>query len=236
LRTLLRIVIAILLGVLALGISGGLAMMAQTGGLISSDRLPPGVLMQIGILLVSLLLISALAHGRFDAYGFRQITKSQLRTSFLWASAVAIIMAALEVLYLKHFPPSGSHPGVPDSLLQTILGIVILASVSEEVLYRGLIQSFLAPLRASGRTLLRVRLTLPVMVSGIFFGLAHLMLLTMGTDPTLVAWIVVSATVLGIVAGYLREQTGSLIPAIMVHMLFNAYNIITARLLHLGID
>jgi membrane protease YdiL (CAAX protease family) len=60
---------------------------------------------------------------------------------------------------------------------------------------------------------------MPVVVSGLFFGAMHLTLIRLigpGAIP-----IVLAATYLGLVAAYYREKTGSLLPAYILHVLFN---------------
>ena len=54
----------------------------------------------------------------------------------------------------------------------------------------------------------------------VLFGLAHLCLI--GRMPgAMLPVIVLSTTLLGFIAGYFREKTGSLIPAIAAHITFN---------------
>jgi membrane protease YdiL (CAAX protease family) len=106
--------------------------------------------------------------------------------------------------------------------LQQVALVWIYASVAEEVLTRGLVQSFLKPVAYRGLTLRRLRLSLPVLVSALFFGAMHLMLLTLGIPLAGVLLIVTFACAVGLVAGYYREQTGSLAPAILTHGFANA--------------
>jgi membrane protease YdiL (CAAX protease family) len=61
----------------------------------------------------------------------------------------------------------------------------------------------------------------PVLVGALFFALMHIAMVTLGVDLVSVAATVISAFVVGIIAGYYCEKTGSLAPAILVHMLFN---------------
>jgi membrane protease YdiL (CAAX protease family) len=57
---------------------------------------------------------------------------------------------------------------------------------------------------------------LPVLFSGLYFGLMHVVAINKLGPP-----VIVLTTLLGLVAGYYREKTGSLIPAIIIHALFN---------------
>ena len=49
----------------------------------------------------------------------------------------------------------------------------------------------------------------------------HLALFNMGVDKFTVFDIVIFGTILGVIAGYYREKTNSLVPAIIVHLCFN---------------
>ena len=106
--------------------------------------------------------------------------------------------------------------GVP----RFVLSVVLLASICEEVFARGLVLGFLAPLKRYSLAVLRWRLSAPVLISALGFGLGHLCLLG-SMDSRMVVLIVVNAAVLGLLAGYHREKTGSILPAIAVHMAFN---------------
>jgi membrane protease YdiL (CAAX protease family) len=105
-------------------------------------------------------------------------------------------------------------------LIRAILSVWVLASICEEVFCRGLLQGFLDPLRGYGLTVFRWHISVPVIVCALGFGLGHLILLGRMASP-MVAFIVVSGSILGLLAGYYRETTGSIIPAIAVHMTFN---------------
>lgn len=106
------------------------------------------------------------------------------------------------------------------SRVQEILFVWVYASVSEEVLARGLLQSLLRPLArvrlpiGGGR-----HLSFPVVLSAAFFGCMHVVL--SDVLGSAVVAVIVLTTLLGLVAGYYRERTGGLVPAIIVHSLFN---------------
>jgi membrane protease YdiL (CAAX protease family) len=59
-------------------------------------------------------------------------------------------------------------------------------------------------------------LSLPVIFGGLYFGMMHIVAIKrMGP------LVILFTTLLGLVAGYYREKTKSLIPAIIIHALFN---------------
>ena len=102
---------------------------------------------------------------------------------------------------------------------QTILFIWIYASTCEEIFVRGLLQGYLAPLERHKITLVGKQISAPVPLCAIFFGAMHVVLWPRIGPQAIVPMIL--ATGLGLVAGYYREKTGSLLPAIFVHALFN---------------
>ena len=62
-------------------------------------------------------------------------------------------------------------------------------------------------------------LSAPVLFGGLFFGAMHVVLWTKMGPLAIVPMIL--ATGLGVVTGYYREKTGSLIPGVLIHGLFN---------------
>jgi CAAX protease family protein len=96
-----------------------------------------------------------------------------------------------------------------------ILGVAVLAPVTEELLYRGVLL----------RGLMR-RLDAPraVFLSALIFGLVHAV-----GDPSIGTLIAIpSIMILGVVSGYQAARTGDLSRSILLHMGFNA---LTAALL-----
>ena len=110
-------------------------------------------------------------------------------------------------------------PGV-GSFAKILVSVWLLASTAEEMLFRGLLLGALSPLSRRAWTVGRCRISLPVAIAAVLFGLVHLGLMRVMAVP-MVVLIVVMATVAGLVAGYYREKTGSLVPAIAAHFTFN---------------
>lgn len=218
-----RLILAVMLWMLVLGVStipvgAGAARSLRA----VSSWLSTGTVIQATMLVASLMLIAGLSRGRLSRYGFRMATPAQIRRAFVCGTIAAVVVHVVLAVLSNLFPSSGGHPTVAgSSFVQIVITVWVIASTCEEVLHRGLIQSFLEPLRDYGMTILGVRLSLPLVTAAILFGAMHIMLLTTGADGLLVGGVVGSAIVLGLVAGYYRERTGSLLPAILVHMLFN---------------
>jgi len=195
----------------------------------SSAWIGPGTVTQICFLLFSLALIRVLGKGRFGDYGFRGAPARAIGRAVLIALVVSVIVMFLSMVLMGivYGPsgPSGSGD-MPGGLFYTIITVWIVASTCEEIFYRGFLQGFLRPLKVYGFRFLRWRVSLPVLVAAAAFGLGHLCLLSMMPGP-MVGTIVVSCFVCGLIAGGFVEITGSILPAIAVHMMFN----ITGRML-----
>lgn len=225
-----RIIVAVVLGILVLGVSSSVAIVISKRfpGLERSLPMGEGFLVQVGILFLSVLLIVAISKGQFSRYGFRIGDNIQLPR---------IVILGLAVGFASSLAGLAAPGGIPqpayNSFFDLIIGVWILASIAEEVLTRGLIQGFLSPLTGLGFSIGRLRISLPVLISAIFFGLMHLGLLSTGANLIAVTILVIFAFILGIVAGYYREKSESLIPAIIVHMCGNAGGWLAEALLNI---
>ena len=151
-----------------------------------------------------------------DHLNYSRFTKHAVLLAI--AGLFTLIIFNIINMVITRTPPVG----FPDEkLLSRILFIWIWSSVVEEILVRGLFQSWLGDLR---RTVFRFRkadISLAVLLSGLVFAAMHLSLLFQGMSAMFVAGIFVHTLLLGLLAGYLREKTGSLYPAIYVHIIFN---------------
>lgn len=183
--------------------------------------LTTGDVIQFTFFWASLALMMALSRGRVSMYGLRGTGPREIRRVLVVAGSVAVVIGLLSAVgSLAGAGGAGGPSSAVRGFLKLVVSVWIVASVSEELLFRGLIQSFLEPLRRHGFGFLGRRVSLPVTIAAIGFGLVHLGLLTMAPPP-MVAAVVVSATVLGFIAGYYREKTGSIVPAILAHFVFN---------------
>lgn len=111
---------------------------------------------------------------------------------------------------------------------QTFVFVFLYASVAEEFLFRGFLQNVLKPLKEKHITVLRRKISYPVLISGAMFGLAHLILLTSGQDAWFILRIVLFTSTLGIFAGYYQEKYNNHIYAIITHMSGNFLALVSA--------
>ncbi len=169
------------------------------------------------MLVFSLVVMLIVSKGKLTRYGFRITKDLRLWKVVLWGAGIGII-STLTLIILP-----GEESQLPEgfSFLQVVIFIWIWASICEEVLMRGLIQTSLGALSKYGFVVFKTRISLPVLITAILFGLVHTAQSFMGGDTVQVIAIVAFAFILGLVAGYYREKTESLIPAILVHMFAN---------------
>jgi membrane protease YdiL (CAAX protease family) len=183
-------------------------------------RVPPGSFfpptfvthsLMLALSVAAMLLISK---GRLDLYGFTKGAYEFSPRIFLWVLPMAVLSTVQAVA--SHGQGTGGPPGF--TKLQVIVFVWVYASICEETLVRGLLQTLLSGNAQVGAAAPR-RLSMPVLVSGLFFGSMHIVLVkSMG--PAAVP-VILLAVFLGLVAARYREKTGSLLPAIIVHALFN---------------
>lgn len=99
-----------------------------------------------------------------------------------------------------------------------IISAVLIAPVLEEVIFRGLMQSVLVEWFGQS-----MRWGV-VLVTATVFALVHVG----SVPPAAMAQVIFGLLVFGVILGWLYERTGSLWPSIIVHIGFNALNVIVA--------
>lgn len=216
---LIKILIAILLGVFVLMFASVIQMIISNETIIT-ENFPPlkKTAIHLGMLISSILIILILTKGKLNEYGFNW----NFNFPFMKIVFISLAFGFLSSVIGNLFINSTSKTATMDfTLIEQILYIWLFASISEEVFTRGLIQGFLSSLKHIGFKFLNYYLSLPVIIGAIFFGAMHLALLSLGVNILNVITIVVLSIVLGLIAGYQKEKTNSLVPAIIVHMCFN---------------
>ena len=164
--------------------------------------------------ILSLVVIGLLSRGNLASYGLTQGDFRLTGGIFLWVIPTAILSTLGFIVSRSGVEIKG---GLGYSPLQTVIFVWIYASISEEIFTRGLLQSYLSPLSPYGINLSqKLRLSLPVIFSGLYFGMMHIVAVKRMGPP-----LILFTTLLGLVVGYYREKTKSLIPAIIIHALFN---------------
>jgi membrane protease YdiL (CAAX protease family) len=173
---------------------------------------------QFGLMLGVLLLI---------AKGLPKRELFALRRPPSWGRAVGLAVLALVAIYLGSlaytgflsllgdFDPTEEQGLVPDEwdssraapFIAFFLAVTILAPIVEELTYRGLGFSLVAPWGV----------VLAVIATGLLFGLTHGLLVGL---PVLAFF--------GIVVGWLRARTDSVYPGMLLHGTFNGVALLVA--------
>jgi membrane protease YdiL (CAAX protease family) len=201
--------------VLAAGVALAAMYAARLVGVSLASFLPASFVTHTVMFVLSVAAMWLLSKGRLDLYGITRGTYKFSPRILMWVLPTAVLSLASTVA-----SPGGQGPGFPIELTkcQIVVFVWIYASICEELLTRGLLQTLLGGNSRVGAGAPR-KLSMPVIVSALFFGAMHLVLVkSMGFAAVPVIVVVVF---LGLVAARYRERTGSLLPAIIVHALFN---------------
>jgi membrane protease YdiL (CAAX protease family) len=124
------------------------------------------------------------------------------------ALVIGLPLALAATYFSIHAHEAGPLSRLSVSTAISIIYFGIGAPIQEEVIFRGLLQSVLA----RSFTLYEVSAHSSPLVVAVLFGASHLVV-----GPVTA----VAALLLGIVAGELRLWSASLLPAVIVHALFN---------------
>ncbi|MBM4159077.1 MAG: CPBP family intramembrane metalloprotease [Ignavibacteria bacterium] len=190
------------------------------------DSMPAGVGSQIGILIISILLIYIFSKKRIIEFYFKKVKLQQL---ILPIGLTVILLIIRQLIHIV----SGNeeHPAVVSmSIVQQLIFIVVLASLGEELLFRGFLQNMLNPVKSYGINLYKLRLSLPVIISGILFGTMHFALIGTGASLRFVIQIVIFGIFLGILAGYFQEKRNNFTYAFIVHITANLSGLILSMI------
>jgi membrane protease YdiL (CAAX protease family) len=172
----------------------------------------------IGISLVIALIVIAIVGGRqFRSYGFQSVPGKTL----LFSLGLGVVVGfALRVL--------ARGLGIQEPALftgvatwQIIVFLWIGAPIQEEIIFRGLFQTTLERGIPTVISLGKWRLSVAAAGAAVAFALVHLGLLSVGASWGTVAFVGAGALLLGVLAGQFRWHTGSLVPGILIHAMFN---------------
>ena len=168
----------------------------------------------LGTMLAALAMLWHLLHFRYIRFSTAYLRKENLPLLFICIPFVYTLMYVMST--------ATEWINLPNLLEDTfmdmshnvvgILSIAIVAPVLEECLFRGAIEGHLL-------SLWKGKPWAAIIVSGIVFGLIHL-------NPAQVLY----ASIIGIVLGWLRWRTDSIVPGIVAHILNNSISVICMRL------
>lgn len=175
-------------------------------------------------------IIAIIAMKKFMTYNIAIPKFKTLLKPIVYALVATIVINGLMTVVTKL---AGSKIEIPEALLklkpiQVFIFVFLYASIAEEFLFRGFLMNLLKPLAKNRLLIFKRTISLPVIISAIAFGLAHLVLLTTGVSSFFLLRIVVFTICLGLIAGYYQEKYNNHSYAIIVHMTGNSLAVIAA--------
>ncbi|GGA16595.1 CPBP family intramembrane glutamic endopeptidase [Dyella nitratireducens] len=137
----------------------------------------------------------------------------------LYALALGVLLGTVVTVVLAHANEPGMPEGVHLAPWQAYLCFALGAPVQEEVVFRGLLQSTLARSLLSARLRVALAGIAASLSIALLFGVIHLKV-----GPVTAC----AACLLGVLAGELKRYSGSLLPGILCHALFNLGGLLLA--------
>jgi membrane protease YdiL (CAAX protease family) len=190
------------------------------------DFIPSSFSIHSVMLILSIALILSLKAQVGYKIAFPTLKKT-LKPILLGLLAAIVVNITMALIVKITGGETGAHPAlVKMSALQVFVFVLIYASIAEELLFRGFLMNILKPLKEKGIKILKLKLSAPVLISAIAFGLAHLILITTGASATFLLRIVLFTTILGTIAGYYQEKYDNNAYAIIVHMAGNIIGVV----------
>lgn len=192
---------------------------------IISDINNPASIAVINLIAIGIVLKRGLKKNNVpvkEVFPLTSINISLYLPLFLTLIGMGILLSEIDNLFQSVFPAPAFITDLfvdlasgQTSLWGSVLFLVIVAPLTEELLFRGIIlHGFLS----------RYTVRKSILVSAILFGLFHV-------NP----WQLTSTTVLGILFAWLFVQTGSLLPCLIGHAFHNSIPLIVMNIFQLEI-
>lgn len=173
------------------------------------------------MLVIAVALIAWLSKGKLSDYGLQwPKRKSYALAALAWGAFFGVLMTVVDYFpqILKHLPPPENLSFTPISVGAWLFFQWVFVGPTEEIPFRGLLQTFLMQ-RSSGRVrLFRYEMHVAGVILALLFAVAHIT--SFWTENF---WLAVGqqiyAFALGILYAYWREKSGSLWAPILGHNL-----------------
>jgi len=187
--------------------------------------IPIGLASQLLILIISSGLIYFFNKNGIIDFNIKKVTIKQIIQSIL--VTFLVLLVAQFVFYYSIGNTNEEHIVTSLSGVSMVF-MLLLASISEELLFRGFLQNMLDPLKSYGLKIMNLKLSLPVILSGILFGLIHFGIMSTGVSFNFALTIVLPAVIVGILAGFFQEKYNNFSLAIIVHITANITGFISS--------
>ena len=197
---------------------GLLLTLEEFGPILEGGNITKQLLTDLTFLFLSLFVIIVVGRGNFDQYG---LNKSQGEVKWGTVLTGGLLIGSLATIVIIVTGANG-NPALNDlGIREKILLIWFLASISEEIFVRGLVQGYLHHLKTRKLTFGTRTVSYPVILSTVFFGSIHLPLIFFGADFISVVVIFLMTLTLGYFTATLRENHESVLPSIGMHITTN---------------
>jgi membrane protease YdiL (CAAX protease family) len=171
------------------------------------------------MLLIAVALIAWISGGNFAEYGLQWPKKRHyVPAALLWGTAFGLLMTVVDYFpqILGRIPPSGNFALTPQSIGAWILFEGIVVGPTEEIPFRGLLQTFLMQRTSGCVRFWKYEMHIAGVVLALLFALAHIAsfwteTLSMALGQQIYAF------ALGILYAYWREKSGSLLAPVLAH-------------------
>ncbi|RJP61605.1 MAG: CPBP family intramembrane metalloprotease [Ignavibacteriales bacterium] len=185
---------------------------------------------QILSLIFSFVLIYFFSKGNLSGYGFNKLPPSKVVMPLIYSIVFTFLVGSLVTYVFKFFRielVSSISPSVNKNFLWFT---ALFAGVVEEVEFRGLLQSYLSPLKIFSIKVKNISVSVPVIISATLFSLLHFNLGGPSLYTGFSIKVALGALATGFFLAYYREKFDSIIPCIIIHMTINFIYILLASI------
>ena len=184
---------------------------------------------------VGFAVICWLTRGRPGEYGLNLRQRSPQFTHWRMFGVGTLAGILMSLQYLRQIAQGMAldipRPVTTCSILGNMTFQWIVVGLSEEILFRGLIQTHLMKHLEGQVEILGHSLHTGTVIGALFWGIFHLVnILVMPLGP--VVFVVVLTTVAGLAMGYAYQQTGSVLTTMIVHNTMFGFCLTVGYLLH----
>lgn len=176
----------------------------------SAIGVPNAATAPIVLLLALGLLLWVRNNGWSDYYGLRPLARSQFRGTLLYIPLLALAFVQLAKGWREDLDPT---------VVLLVVGLMLGVGIVEELVFRGFL------FRA---ILTKATLTRAVVISGVTFGIGHIVNLARGYTGAEQLLQIGVAIALGVVLALLYAVSGTIVPLIAFHVLFNVIGNLSA--------
>lgn len=165
-----------------------------------------GVIMEYLMLAFTIPILYYFHHKGIIRFKMSSLKLTILLKIIVISYIVSILTQFLSGLTMLIFErPANQNPTISNTYIY-IINILIVASLAEELLFRGFLLNMLQSLREKSVKIFRLHLSYSAILSGFVFGAIHLIYLIYKEHLALIVLMSISASIMGTLAGYFQEK------------------------------